>query len=355
MSFFSGIAIDQPGLNSLAEAKARIFIDLNGHYIEGTAWNNNGSFYCASSSFTNEQVNIISQRVSEDFRFFGINITTDSSLFLDASLAQRVRIVVKPNGYPGVGGGSLTGSFVWRHDTPAFVFSDKSGFTTKFVTGCISHESGHTLGLSPQAKCNCTCSLVSTHHAGAGNKKIGGASVMKNSYGRNLSGWNQSPTPFGYTWQQDGLSIITSRNVFTCLKDGHGNLPGETASKVVFKENGFSAGPENEGANLDVKVEILNASFDKIAEYDPGNVLNVSADISFSRGTYYLVVSGAEVTFNAEEDFQYLLSYLSGCLIKRAGGKIGSMQINIKKSPNGFSFLKIISNTQKITQWVVKV
>ena len=320
-------AQSQPKLSSYPAAKATIFIDFDGHFVEGTSWNGGGSFYCKPSGMRDVQIENIFNRVAEDYRPFNVNVTTDSTVYLAAPLTQRIRVVVTETSdwYPGVGGVAFTGSFTWGDDTPAFVFSDKLGFRQKNVAECVSHESGHTLGLSHQAKYNGTCTLVATYNEGVGTGEIGWAPVMGNSYGKNLSGWNNGPTPYGCTQEQDNLSIITTKNGFAYREDDHSNDPNDAPTEVIVEENlfnvagiittnsdrdvfkfnlkqksdfqlnalPFSVGNNNEGANLDVKVVLLNELLEVIGEYDPQSVLHVSVDTVLNSGVYYAIVSGA--------------------------------------------------------------
>src|SRR5690606_24469784 len=124
--FYSITVQSQPKLSSHPAAKATIFIDFDGHFIQGTSWNSGGSFYCKPSGLRDNQIENVFYRVSEDFRPFNVNITTDSTVYLAAPVAQRIRVVVTPTSdwYPGVGGVAFTGSFTWGDDTPAFVFTD---------------------------------------------------------------------------------------------------------------------------------------------------------------------------------------------------------------------------------------
>lgn len=325
--FFSIKVQSQIKLSSYPAAKATIFIDFDGHFVQGTSWNGGGSFYCETSGLRDVQIENIFHRVAEDFRPFDVNVTTDSTVYLAAPLAQRIRVVVTPtsNWYPGVGGVAFTGSFKWGDDTPAFVFSDRLGFRQKNVAECVSHEAGHTLGLSHQAKYNGSCGLVATYNDGTGSGEIGWAPVMGNSYGRNLSGWNNGPTPYGCTQEQDNLSIITTRNGFTYREDDHSDDPNDSPTEIlaegnlfrtegiittntdrdVFKFNlkqrsnitlnalPFSVGENNEGANLDVKVVLMNKALEVVAEYDPKEILHVSIDTILNAGEYYAIISGA--------------------------------------------------------------
>lgn len=316
-----------PALSSFSSARATIFLDFDGHYVRSSSWNGGTSFLCAPSPFSDAQITEIFNRVSEDYRPFNINITTDSTKFLSAPLTQRIRIIITPTSgwYTGVGGVSYTGSFTWGDDTPGFVFCDRLGpNNTKMVAECCTHESGHTVGLSHQAKYNGSCALLATYNDGIGTGETGWAPVMGNSYYKNFSGWNNGPTPSGCTADQDNLSIITSVNGFTYRLDDHSDDPNinptavninnasfsnsgiitTNSDKDVFKfnvtkdgqmhidANPFSVGPNNEGADLDIKLTLLNSASQVIQVYNPVNILNATIDTVLIPGAYFLVVEG---------------------------------------------------------------
>lgn len=314
-----------PQLSSLPAAKATIFLDFDGQTVTATSWNGGNTLYCAPANLTDAQITEIFNRVSEDYRPFNINITTDSTVFLAAPLTQRIRIIVTPTSgwYQGVGGVSYTGSFIWGDDTPGFVFPDRLGYNAKLIAECCTHESGHTVGLSHQAKYSGTCTLVSTYNEGTGLGETSWAPVMGNSYYRNLSGWNNGPTPSGCTADQDNLSIITTRNGFTYRKDDHSDDPNtnptliaagplfsadgivttntdKDAFKINLPKDGvlqvdaapYSVGANNEGADLDIQLTLLNSDKKIVKVYNPLDKLNVTVDTTLMAGDYYLVVNG---------------------------------------------------------------
>ena len=320
-------AMSLPKLSSYSSAKATIFLDFDGHFVHASSWNGGTSFYCTPSGLNDAQITEVFNRVAEDFRPFNINITTDSTVFLSAPLTQRMRIIITltSSWYTGVGGVSYTRSFTWGDDTPGFVFPDRLGYVPKNIAECCTHESGHTLGLSHQAKYNGSCTLVSTYNDGIGTGETGWAPVMGNSYYKNFSGWNNGPTPSGCTADQDNLSIITSINGFTYREDDysddpHSNLDEIAISNAQFSADGiistnidkdvfkfnlsgrgafqfdakpFSVGANNAGANLDIKVTLLNSSKQVINVYDSETILNVAIDTTLDAGIYYAVVQGA--------------------------------------------------------------
>lgn len=325
---FSAAANSQSGpkLNSLPSASATIYLDFDGQTVTSAGWNGGNTFTVGASNLTDAQITEIFERVSEDYRPFNVNITTDEAKFIAAPLAQRVRIIVTASSSwyaAGVGGISYIGSFTWGDDTPGFVFADRLSYNTKYVAECCSHEAGHTVGLSHQSTYDSNCNLVQTYNPGTGTGQIGWAPVMGNSYGQNMTGWIDGPTPYGCSATQDNLTIITSQNGFTYRPDdysdavdasayslgtGSFNVSGiittssdKDAFKFVNTASGnihieatpFGLDANNAGANLDVQMSLYDGNKNLIRTYNPDNVMNVVVDTVLSAGTFYLVVSGA--------------------------------------------------------------
>ena len=315
-----------PKLSSLSTASATIFLDFDGQTVISSVWNNGSPLFCAASGMNDTQITEIFNRVSEDYRPFNINITTDSTIFLAAPLTKRIRIIVTPTSgwYTGVGGVSYTGSFTWGDDTPGFVFPDRLANSPKMIAECCTHESGHTVGLSHQSLYSNTCALVATYNAGTGTGETGWAPVMGNSYYKNLTGWNNGPTPNGCNASQDNLSIITTQNGFSYRKDDYSDDPDSIhavvsvisksfsqsgiistpSDKDVFKfdfaTNGklhldaipFSVGTNLDGANLDIKLTLLNSSKQVIGTFDSPTLLNALIDTILNAGIYYVALKG---------------------------------------------------------------
>lgn len=313
-----------PKLNSLISVRPTIFLDFDGHTVRSTGWNNGNTVLCAPSTMTSIQITDIFNRVAEDFRPFNVNITTDSTVFLSAPLNRRIRIIVTPtSGWTsGVGGISYIGSFTWGDDTPGFVFQDRLQNNPKYVAECCSHETGHTLGLSHQSAYDATCRLVATYAEGTGTGETGWAPIMGNSYYKNMTGWNDGPTPYGCSNVQDNLTIITTQNGFgyrtddyaetinattTLLNNNSFSLNGiiETnvdkdafrmvlpATRTIrFQATPFSINAANVGANLDIRIDLYNSSNVLLKTYDKTGFLDATVDTTLSAGTYYFVVSG---------------------------------------------------------------
>ncbi len=315
-----------PKLNSLASVAPTIFLDFDGQTVQNAAWRGGATFICDPALFDATQITEIFNRVSEDYRPFEVNVTTDSTVFLAAPLTQRIRVIVTPTSawYPGVGGIAYVNSFTWGSDVPCFVFPDKLGNKAKSVGECCSHESGHSVGLSHQSKYNASCALLESYSTGSGvaSDQTSWAPIMGNSYTKNMTGWNVGPTPFDCSAAQDNVSIITTANGFgyraddytetldnstTALNPYSINASGiittatdKDAFKITLAQNStihldvnpFSLGANNAGANLDVLVSLYNSSNVLLRTYDPIATMNVVIDTALGADTYYIVVDG---------------------------------------------------------------
>ncbi len=321
-------AYSLPALNShpaITATTGTIFLDFDGQYVTSSVWNGGNPINTVSPGLTDTQITEVFNRVAEDFRPFDVNITTDSTKFFAAPIDKRIRVIITPTSAwrAGVGGIAYTGSFIWGDDTPCFVFSDRLGpNNTKMVGEACSHESGHTVGLSHQSRYDGACTMTETYNTGIGSGEIAWAPIMGNSYYRNMSGWNNGPTQFGCANTQDNLSIITTQNGFDYRVDDYTETLGAGTTVVnptSFTKNGivttatdkdafkftlsgtssihidakpYSAVAGNDGANLDVKVQLYNAAFVLIRTYDPAGTMNAVIDTTLGSGTYYIVLDG---------------------------------------------------------------
>ncbi|MFM7169492.1 MAG: zinc-dependent metalloprotease family protein, partial [Cyanobium sp.] len=152
-------------LSSNPTARTTIYLDFDGHTTTGTPWNNSTmgpSFYSPAyntdgnvSVFSNSeltQIQQIWQRVANDFAPFDVNVTTlappDDWLIKssanDPNYGTRVVITSYGPSSSTAGGIAYIDSFNWNSATPCFVYN--TGVIG--VSEAVSHEVGHTLGLS---------------------------------------------------------------------------------------------------------------------------------------------------------------------------------------------------------------
>ncbi len=329
ISAFSPAAKSQvPVVSSYPGAAATIFLDFDGHLVDGTSWNWSGSpIACAGSGLTATQVLHVFNRVAEDYRPFNVNVTTDSVKFLEAPLHRRMRVIITTTSswYGNTAGGvAFIGSFTSGDDTPCFVFSALFGYNLKKIAEAISHESGHTLGLYHQSQYDENCNKITDYYAGQGTGEIGWAPIMGVGYNRNFTLWGYGPNSLGCTNFQSDLDIISSpANGFGYRDDDHDSLH-ENATLALFANNQFkmegvvernadedmfrfdmpgrgrfqlnaipyNVGTGNAGSNLDLQVSIYNKDNTLLNIYNPGNLLSSLADTILNPGVYYLKVEG---------------------------------------------------------------
>lgn len=328
LSVATGVSAQVPLFNSYPSARATIYLDFDGQYVTGTSWNWSGPINAQPSGLTTDGITEVFNRVAEDYRIFNVNITTDSTVYKAAPARQRMRIIVTPTyqWYGAAGGVSFVGSFTWGDDTPAWVFSGLLGYSTKKVAEAASHEGGHTLGLQHQSYYTNTCTKTE-YNPGNGSGEIAWAPIMGVGYYRNITTWHYGTSTIGCSTYQDDLSIIAgSANNFGYRTDDIGNTK-VTATSVGFTNTGFSTtglinsgsdkdvfsftlssptyvhlnavpdnvgnvGTNNSGANLDIKLSLLDYKADTIGQYNPSSTLSAGVDSTLASGTYYVVVEG---------------------------------------------------------------
>lgn len=315
-----------PLYNSFPSASATVFLDFDGHRVDGTSWNSMGPIDCGSSNLTSAQITEVFNRIAEDYRPFNMNITTDSTKYWSAPAAKRMRVIftISSSWYGSAGGVSFLSSFNWGDNTPCFVFTALLGYSSKKSAEAGSHEIGHTLGLNHQSSYDNSCVKTAEYNPGAGSGEIGWAPIMGNSYARNMTLWHNGSNPYGCTNFQDDLGTITSAfNGFGYRMDDHteaavtattlnfsnsqftaSGVIERITDKDVFKftlpslgnfyldANPYSIGSANTGSNLDMQAELLNSSFTVLGTFNPDNLLNTTIDTLLPAGTYYLRIQG---------------------------------------------------------------
>jgi Secretion system C-terminal sorting domain len=366
MLFSSLHAICQvPVLSSLPTAAPTIYLDFDGQTVNSIGWNNAEPFLCGAANISTTQITEIFNQVSEDFRPFAVNITTDSTKFLAAPVDKRIRIIVTDSSawYPyAVAGIAYTGSFTWGNDIPGFVFSGKLSNSTKHIAECCSHESGHAVGLSHQSKYN-ACTLLERYSTGYGTGETSWAPIMGNSYNKNMTGWNNGLTESSCTVLQDNLNIIATQNGFTYRADDYTEILDNTTTVLdpnSFNISGIITTPTDKdafkitlaqagglhieatpfgilanglGANLDIMVQLYNSANTLIRTYDPLSTMRLVIDTTLASGTYYLKVAGAGNgnTSNYGSLGSYTLSGSRGVLAIHSVTLKGSRSGNLHK------------------------
>jgi hypothetical protein len=323
-----------PKLNSYPSAAAVIFLDFDGQTVQSAYWNGGNTITCASPNIPNAVITEAFNRVSEDYKIFNINVTTDSTVFLAAPLTKRIRIIITPtNFFVGGAGSAYVNSFSWGDDTPGFVFANSSA-SAKFLGEACSHESGHSLGCSHQSVYDIFCTKISEYNYGQGSGEIGWAPIMGYSVDKVFSTWHNGKRNINCVDQND-IEVIASRidlvNGFKIddLPNGITNAPSINQAGINLSATGLvnnstdidyfklivpepsklflkgvtplNIANQNYG-NLDMLVSLHNASGSIIKSYNTLDSLSAKIDTTLNTGTYYISVDGTS-NINSGTDY----------------------------------------------------
>ncbi len=197
-------------LHSNPGSKRTIYLDFNGEYIDGTSWNknfNNGAAWSALgfsqdadySKFSATELAIIQsvwQRVAEDFSAFDVDVTTEEPAAgalertesKDQTYGTRALISADPvifkackcSGLAYVGAFDFIGT-LQKLNQPAWIFTLGVGDNPKYIAESVTHEVGHTLGLSHDG------STTTPYYAGGD----GWAPIMGVGFYQPLTQWSK--------------------------------------------------------------------------------------------------------------------------------------------------------------------
>jgi hypothetical protein len=325
-------------LASRPAATKTIFLDFDGSTTSGTYWNSKYTRGAeittppysidADPAFSDDELTTIQciwQRVAEDFAPFDINVTTiePSSEDLvrfgagDERWGMRVNIGGAYTDWlrRAAGGIAVINSFGKAKDVGAFVFVKQRAGEEKYTADCISHEVGHTLGLTHKG------APGSTYYSGHGSGETGWAPLMGAAYDRALSQWSKGEY-HRPTSRQDELKVITTGKGVNYRDDDFGGswllaspLPVTSIDVDVrrvqisgvierntdqdwfaFATRGgpvaFDFDPVSRGANLDILASLYDASGTLIASSNPADRIDAHLEIELPAGVYYIMVDG---------------------------------------------------------------
>ena len=300
-------------LHSRPTSTRVIYLDFDGHSADDPAWasvgypsivsapfdidGNPGSFSAAEQSLIYE----VWQRVAEDYRPFDVNITTrDPGLeairrtsTIDAAYGQRV--VVTPSNFAGSGviGVALLDVFGSEDDHAAYVFTDvEFKRTAKTMGEAVSHEAGHTFGLSHDGG-----STSPNYYDGHG----AWAPIMGRPIdpARPVTQWSRGEYA-GANNVEDDLAIIADGKPGS---PGAGHRPDDhadtAASATVVPSTGVASGTIGSTGDRDVfAVDVLDGTLSVQLRPPAGQAAwsNLAASVTVRDSGGSVVASGAPTT-----------------------------------------------------------
>lgn len=319
-------------LHSRPEATKVIYLDFDGQTVSGTPWNTlRGVDPIVQTGYDTDgdtntfsdnelaQIQDIWLRVVEDFIPFDVNVTTEEPNIEDlrntggADTRWGIRVIIGGSSSPvapDTGGVAYLGSFSDSIDNPCWVFQ----MSPSAVAEAISHEVGHTLGLSHDG------TSTQGYYTGHGFGPTGYAPIMGVGYYRDLVVWSSGEYADANN-QQDDLAIITGEqttrwtpagNGFTYIADDYSDdldtahlLDGSDVQGVIQQNTDidiftfFTTGsididilPAPVSPNLDILATLLDATGTVIATSNPIDALHASFNTLVDAGWYYLTIDG---------------------------------------------------------------
>ncbi|HYD80397.1 MAG TPA: M12 family metallo-peptidase [Paucimonas sp.] len=329
-------------LHSRPSSKRKIYLDFNGHRTSGTSWNRSyGVDPIVSpafdldgipSTFNSTELGVIQnvwRRVAEDYAPFDVDVTTEEppadqmTRLSSSDLTFGVRVVITknftastPRGNCGCGGFAYLGVFDSTSESgkPAFVFYDNLGSREKAIAEAVSHEAGHTVGLSHDG------TSTTGYYSGHGTGPTGWAPIMGVGYSRELVQFSKGEY-YNANNKEDDFAMMHGNGVSVAVDD-FGNTFETAATLAGTAQNGLnsfgvkgvvespadldvfrftsgigtvsiSATPFERSPNLDIVIRLHDASGNVIASANPLDYLNGSIGFSVpTAGTYYLSIRG---------------------------------------------------------------
>ncbi|MDR3345454.1 MAG: hypothetical protein LBT21_07715 [Oscillospiraceae bacterium] len=318
--------VDTFALHSKPDSNHTIYLDFDGHVTSGLHWNTsyNGGNDIITPAYSidddpafnkTEKLNIqyVFQRVREDFLPFDVDVTTEEppldklikSNASDVTYGVRVAIGGASTDWYGAGAGGVAtmNSFAYNSDTPCFAFAKNLQNNEKYMAEAVSHEVGHTLGLSHDGTPGVE------YYQGAN----GWASIMGVGYYEDLTQWSKGEYEDANN-QQDDLAIIATKIPYR--PDDHGNNPLEAtaltgnplSAKGIIEQNtdqdffyftlsgkadiSLKVNVAERGANLDVLAKLSSTALDDEIVMNDTTKLTAEWSGTLPAGTYYLSIEG---------------------------------------------------------------
>jgi Domain of unknown function (DUF5122) beta-propeller/Bacterial pre-peptidase C-terminal domain len=321
-----------PILNSRLSAPAQLYLDFDGETVTDPAWNLGLPIVAGAWILSTAEITDIFNRVKEDFLPFNINVTTDRAMYDATPFGMRMRCIITPTDTvaPGAGGVAMPNSFdqaggvSYTRTIPCWVFNS----TIRTISEAVSHELGHTLrlshdgGLVANAQTEGSVGHENEYYHGYlsdSASPVGWAPIMGASYFHSVTQWSKGEYANANNLEDDVEKIADTINGFGYVPDEGGNsrataVPLNAPSGVVDQDGvimsatdsdffsftittnqrlSFIATGASPAPNLDIALEIQNASGTVLGSNNPPTGLDARVTVDLFPGSYYIKVSGS--------------------------------------------------------------
>lgn len=314
-------AVSVPLLDSLPGSTHVVYLDFDGELVTDPEWNSGFPIYAVPTKLNGKnispaQITDVWLRVSEDFKAWNISITTDLSRYNAAPPGQRMRCVVTSTDAAGPGAGGIayidsfadSGSSV-SSTIPCWAFTSDY-YNTDDIAGTISHELGHTFGLSHDGQFPDDDPYHVEYYSGHGSW----GPLMGVTYDRPISQWCKGEYPDANNFEDDIVIIGNSTNGFFVRTDEASDTPPGpslpntgTFSKtgIISSQNdidcytfttsngvvALTAAPAQIAPDLDISLELRNSTGGTILKSsNPAGVAKASIIQTVTPGAYTLFI-----------------------------------------------------------------
>jgi hypothetical protein len=329
-----------------------LYLNFSGEIVRGTAWNSGGRTEIPAVAFSTDSdfstfsdaeqtaIKRVWQRVSEDYAPFNIDVTTERPATFGTRTAHAViTLNTDANGVanPSSSAGGVAyidvfGNSNYSTYRPGWIYFNNLGNSASSIAEAVSHEIGHNLGLSHDGTTD-----GAEYYGGHGSGDTSWAPIMGSVSGRNVSQWSKGEY-YHANNTQDDLAVLATRISFRT--DDHANTSaGATPLVISGGTNIVSTTPENDptntnrankgilerntdvdvfsfttgngplnltvnpwitpsgtrGGNLDVSIELRDASGTLILASNPASQTTAQIQTTVTQGTYYLYVRNTGV------------------------------------------------------------